>query len=209
MPGGVEGRRTHKLRSLLDAVILGSSHSISTKGHTMPRPFLLGRCRAPSTCKVGKDGPGLVLPTHTRSPMSGGGSVPLLGPQDTAQKSHVSLCTLTYLKSMCILIRKCLNYFPPTKVEIPGKKTWSPPLCPRFSFETHSGPHPAPHSTKPPASQLLPSFSRGGMGAQCCSSPRSSKYHQADSCGRGTSSRLSLPTPARQWLSTVWYYWTA
>ena len=31
------------------------------------------------------------------------------------------------------------------------------------------------------------------MGAQCCSSPRSSKYHQADSCGRGTS---SLPVSA-------------
>lgn len=80
MPGGV-GRGDVPTNSVFCLMLSYSAPatSISTKGHTMPRPFF-GRCRAPSTCKAGKDGPGLVLPTHTRSPMSGGGSAPSAGP---------------------------------------------------------------------------------------------------------------------------------
>lgn len=82
---GKEGSPTNSVFCLLLSYSAPAT-SISTKGHTMPRPFF-GRCRAPSTCKADKDGPGLsflLLP----SPHYAAKAVrPLLGPQDTVFKS--------------------------------------------------------------------------------------------------------------------------
>ena len=60
MPGGV-GRADVPTNSVFCLMFFNDTATteIYTKGHTMPRPFF-GRCRAPSTCKAGEDGPGLV-----------------------------------------------------------------------------------------------------------------------------------------------------
>ena len=76
---GKEGSPTNSVFCLVLSYSAPAT-SISTKGHTMPRPFF-GRCRAPSTCKAGKDGSFLLPP----SPHYAVEAVrPLLGSKDTA-----------------------------------------------------------------------------------------------------------------------------